>query len=204
MGIQSMLRRAMSHPREIVPGIVSMVTRLRVRRVERDGVRYFEYGGELYPEYLHRGNAASFIRKTAQEYCRGRGIDVGANAWALPGSIPIDEGETENALRLDRFAAGSLDYVFSSHCLEHIAPWQEALRLWISKLKRGGILFLYLPHESNLLWRPGGPWVGARHKWSPTWQAIVPFLEAEGMEVVEFNRERDDYWSFHIVAKRKG
>jgi len=201
--IHAVIRRAISHPGEIVPGIVCMVTRRRVRRVERNGSWFFEYRGELYPEYLHRGNAASFIQEKAQAYCQGRGIDIGANEWPFPGAIAIDEGETENALRLDRFAPASLDYVFSSHCLEHVTQWHDALRLWISKLKVGGVLFLYLPHESNLLWRPGGPWVGARHKWSPRWQTIVPFLEAEGMETVEYNPGRDDYWSFHIVAKRK-
>lgn len=202
MRIVDILRRALRHPDEIVPGIICVFTRRRVKRVESNGAVFFEYRGERYPEYLWGGNAAAHILETAQRYCRGSGIDVGANQWPFPGATPVDDSVGQHALRLDRFDDGSLDFVFSSHCLEHIARWQDALRLWIRKLKPGGILFLYLPHASNLLWRPGGPWVGGTHKWTPTWQELNPFLEQCGMEIVEFNADRDDYWSFHIVARR--
>ena len=154
-------QRALRHPDEIWPALVSAVRRRAVRTVERQGERFYAYKGVLYPAYLHEGNAAAFIQDTALTYCIGRGIDVGANEWPLPGAEAIDDTASENALKLDRFEDGSLDFVFSSHCLEHIAEWQGALALWVGKLKPGGILFLYLPHESMKLWRPGEAWVGA-------------------------------------------
>ena len=45
------------------------------------------------------------------------------------------------------FGAGSMDYVFSSHCLEHIENDWQALREWWRVLKSGGYLVLYLPHR---------------------------------------------------------
>jgi predicted SAM-dependent methyltransferase len=92
--------------------------------------------------------------------------------------------------------------VFSSHCLEHLSRWQDALRLWVRKLKPGGILFLYLPHESMKMWRRCGPWVGLGHQWIPTHEVVVRFLGDLGLEIVEFNPGRDSYWSFHVVGRR--
>ncbi len=97
---------------------------------------------------------------------------------------------------------GKYDYIFSSHTLEHLDRWQEALSLWISKLRINGIVFLYLPHESMRLWEPGGPWVGDAHKWVPTCNIITAFLANKGLQIIESNSGRDVFWSFHIVAKK--
>jgi SAM-dependent methyltransferase len=195
-------QRALRHPDEIWPALVCALRRRAVREVEHHGERFYAYRGELYPAYLHEGNAAAFIRDTALKYCQGQGIDVGANEWCFPGAEPIDDSPDENALKLGRFQDESLDFVFSSHCLEHIAQWKQALDLWIQKLKPGGVLFLYLPHESMLLWRPGGPWVGGAHKWSPTRDAITPHLASRGLDIIEASPGRDAYWSFHICARK--
>jgi len=55
----------------------------------------------------------------------------------------------------------NLDYIVSSHCLEHLENWVDVLDYWYSKLKIGGILFLYLPDYSQLYWRP---WNNRKHK----------------------------------------
>jgi SAM-dependent methyltransferase len=151
---------------------------------------------------LSKGNAQGFIREKALSYCRGKGLDVGASEWPLPGAIPVQQERHQNALALDDFDDHSLDYVFSSHCLEHLERWQDALEHWIRKLKPSGILFLYLPHEDMELWRPGAPWGGNSHKWQPTHGVLVPFLEQHGMEVLEYNPGHDDFWSFHVAARR--
>ncbi|HLQ67215.1 MAG TPA: methyltransferase domain-containing protein [Candidatus Limnocylindrales bacterium] len=175
-----------------------------MRRVEVSGDTYFYYRGVSYPEHLNRGNACSHIAARALTYCRGRGIDVGASDWPLPGSIPVRDEPHQNAYKLDDFPDASLDFVFSSHCLEHLEHWQKALRLWIRKIKPGGILFLYLPHESMKLWRKCGPWVGLGHQWIPTSGTILSFLEQNNLGIVDYNPGRDDYWSFHLCARRPG
>ena len=179
-----------------------LLRRSQVKRIEKDGKVFYKYRGFPYPGYLKKGNAVSFILDKTKQYCRGRGIDVGADRWSLPGAIPVQNEKHQNAYKLDNFPDSSLDYVFSSHCLEHLDRWQYALRLWIEKLRINGILFLYLPHESMPLWHPGGAWVNDAHKWIPTYEIVNNFLIDNGVEVIEYNPQKDKYWSFHIVAKK--
>ncbi|HZE18902.1 MAG TPA: methyltransferase domain-containing protein [Candidatus Angelobacter sp.] len=193
---------AVTDPRRLSCYLRWQWNRRFVRRVELPTGVFHHYRGRAYPDYLNSGDACSFVRERALVHCTGSGLDIGADAWPLPGSIPIREGEHQNAYRLDAFPDGSLDFVFSSHCLEHLRHWPGALRLWIRKLKPGGRLFLYLPHPSMLLWRRAGPWVGLRHEWIPTWAVLVPFLERNGIEVMEYDKEHDTYWSFSIVGRR--
>jgi SAM-dependent methyltransferase len=196
------LKKAAQQPERIVPHCLALLKRVQVKRVQHEGEWYYRYKGKLYPAFLHEGNAGSRIHETAKQYCHGDGIDVGANVWPFPGATPIDNSPEQNAHKLDRIADGSLDYVFSSHCLEHLDDWQGALRLWLQKLKPGGTLFLYLPHESMRLWNPGSPWVADLHRWQPTHEVVVPFLEREGLDVLDFNADKDEYWSFHVVARK--
>ena len=195
--------KALIYPDLIWPYFVKMF-RHRVSRVVKDGKGYYEYMGELYPECLKKGEASSWISDKALKYCSGRGIDVGAGKWPLPGAIPVQDQPHQNAYRLDNFTDGSLDFVFSSHCLEHLENWPEALALWSRKLRPGGVMFLYLPHESMLLWRPGAPWVKQAHRWIPTAEAVSSLLESNSLEITERGPEKDDFWSFYIVANKRG
>ena len=193
---------ALADPRRLTCYLRWQINRRFVREVTLPTGVHYAYRGDLYPDYLNHGDACSFIREKALRYCSGVGIDVGAGEWPLPGAIPVREEKHQNAYALDAFPDASLDFVFSSHCLEHLRHWDEALRLWIRKLKPGGRLFLYLPHESMKLWRRAGPWVGLRHEWIPSWEVLVPFLNRHGVEVVELDRGKDSYWSFFIAGSR--
>jgi len=173
-----------------------------VKRVERDGQIFHEYQGELFPDHLMHGNAQSFIADKAKQFCSGSGIDVGADRWPFSNARPVRNLPHENAYRMDDIPDASLDYVFSSHCLEHLDRWRDALRLWIRKLRAGGTLFLYLPHKSMKLWNPGSPCVLDGHVWQPDIETLLPFLQSEGMEILDHNPDRDHYWSFHIAARR--
>ncbi|HUI30972.1 MAG TPA: methyltransferase domain-containing protein [Candidatus Acidoferrales bacterium] len=191
------------HPSKVISYLAWRINCLFLTRVTLNGEIYHKYRGELYPDYLNHGNARSSITDLALKWCVGKGIDVGADEWPLPGAIPIQNDPKQNAYKLDFLDDGSLDYVFSSHCLEHLENWQDALRLWIRKLKLGGILFLYLPHKSMRLWNPRGPWVSSMHKWKPSIEVLLPFLKSNHIEVINYNSGRDAYWSFHIIGKRK-
>ena len=172
-----------------------------MKKVIKNEEVFLKYKGELYPEYLFKKKASAYIKDKALLYCNGAGIDIGAGAWPLAGAHAIENVSEENAYKLDKFLDSSLDFVFSSHCLEHLEHWQGALKLWIQKLKPGGTLFLYLPHESMIMWRPWEVF-GLQHVWSPTWQILNPFLETHGLEIVDYEPKRDRYWSFYIIAKK--
>lgn len=45
------------------------------------------------------------------------------------------------------FGTNKFEYVYSSHCLEHIGDTVGTLKQWISLLRDGGIIVLYLPHK---------------------------------------------------------
>ena len=197
------LKEIIKDPRCYHLFIIAVLRRFQLKKVTKDNKIFFRYRGELYPEYLNHGNAILYIREKALNFCKGKGIDIGAGNWPLPGAIPVQNDTNLNAYNLDPISDSSQDFIFSSHCLEHLYDWQNVLTLWTSKIKKGGVLFLYLPHKSMKLWHPGGPWVGGHHKWQPTTEAIIPFLEKNNMKIMDCNKERDVYWSFHIVAEKQ-
>ena len=114
-----------------------------------------------YPQFQSEGNAAQFAIPYAKKICQGIGYDIGCmkECWAFPGSIPIDLkiNDEYHALNLPK---SNVDYIFSSHCLEHISNWVEVMDYWHKILKIGGVLFLYLPDYSQTYWRP---WNNRKH-----------------------------------------
>lgn len=165
----------------------------------------WEYEGKFYPDYITVGGACHVIFPTALKYCRGHGADVGAGFWPLPGSTPIDLSRGPGAGKtLDDIPDASLDYLFSSHCLEHIDAWEPALRTWLGKLKPGGVVFLYLPHPTCGIWRPGSPVVGDGHKWAPTPEIVAEALARLGATVVARDDGPDAMYSFHVCARVGG
>jgi len=121
------------------------------------------FNNKSYPAFQASGNAAQFALPYANLLCKGRGYDIGCNRveWSLPGSIPIDPliNPQFHASRLPE--ADKVDYIFSSHCLEHVTgDWYGVLHYWCSNIKPGGTLFLYLPDYSQEYWRP---WNNRKH-----------------------------------------
>lgn len=119
-----------------------------------------------YPAFQSKGNAAQFCRPFAQQVCRGTGYDIGGNRpqW---GFVDVD---MIPALIIDPLYSSvydaynlpdtKVDYIHSSHCLEHLPNWVQALDYWRTKLHKGGTLFLYLPDYSQTYWRP---WHNTKH-----------------------------------------
>lgn len=118
-------------------------------------INILEYKGDIYPKFQASGFAARFIFPFANEVCKGVGFDIGCSKkeWAYPDSIPIDISfdDEYHALNLPFIA---VDYIFSSHCLEHVDNWVEVLNYWNNRIIPKGILFLYLPHRSQKYWLP--------------------------------------------------
>ncbi|MGC8490398.1 MAG: hypothetical protein ACP5SH_01555 [Syntrophobacteraceae bacterium] len=160
------------------------------------------FDGEFYPDYLTVGGASFAIRRNALKWCKGMGVDIGAGLWPLPGAIPVDIANgpgVDNCL--ENIVDGSQDFVFSSHCLEHIAEWQGTLTTWIHKVHKGGFIFLYLPHPTCKLWLPDNPAMAGHHKWSPTPDVIKEAFEERGLTVVDSDDGPDHYFSFYVCGR---
>lgn len=157
------------------------------------------YKGKNYPHFQAEGNASQFAIPFAKHFCSGVGYDIGCNRleWAFPGAKPIDLlfDDEWDAYNLPE---GSVDYIYSSHCLEHLQDWVGALDYWTSKLKRGGILFLYLPHYNQEYWRP---WNNTKHihMFSPE---ILRDYMTDRKYVNIFNSDRDLNDSFMVVGEK--
>jgi len=124
-------------------------------------VKTIEYGGLIYPAFQAEGNAAQFAIPFAKHLCKGEGLDIGCmkEEWAFPGAIPIDL-DFDDEWHAMNLPDKKYDYIFSSHCLEHINDWVGTLDYWGEHLKENGVMFVYMPHYTQTYWRP---WNNRKH-----------------------------------------
>lgn len=158
----------------------------------------FTYKDKLYPDYIRHGNACHFCMPFAEKFCVGNGLDVGGwseYGWVYPGArvVNLDIDDKYDAHHLPE---GEYDYIFSSHTLEHLDDYIGALDHWKTRLRPGGVLFLYLPHPDMEYWRPENN-RKHRHIFHP--KDVVKTLEGLGYENI-LASERDLYWAFTVVA----
>jgi len=155
--------------------------------------------GNPTPRYLNEGNARQGILGKALQHCKGHGIDVGSNQWPFPGALACD---VQN--RDEQFAKGPFDFVFSSHCLEHITNWQDEIKLWDKSLHKGGSLFLFVPHPCFKPWHPEGDWVkGGWHVWPPEPVNLAQWISQNtSIEVQEYS-VYPMYGSFWLLGVKR-
>lgn len=153
----------------------------------------FEYRGKRYPDLVKHGGASVYVAPIALQFCKGRGLDVGAGKWPLPGAIAVDIKDGGDAMELPH---GPFDFVFSSHCLEHLVDPVSALEHWRSRIRAGGVLFLYLPHADMVYWRPQHCRKHL-HSWTP--QQMAEIVEDIGFSDV-IHSERDLAYGFSVVG----
>ena len=158
-----------------------------------------EYKNKLYPKMQSLGHASQFAIPYALHFCKGRGYDIGCKKleWSLPGSIPVDI-VFDDPWEAYNLPDELVDYIFSSHCLEHLDNWLQALEYWTGKIKVGGCLFLYLPDYNQEYWRP---WNNRKHKHVLTLEIVYDYMMHLGFEnIFVGNRDLND--SFMIVGKK--
>jgi predicted SAM-dependent methyltransferase len=162
-------------------------------------MKLIEYKNNKYPYFQSIGNSAQFIIPFAKYFCEGVGYDIGCGKkeWALPNAIPIDEkfNDSYTALNLPK---QNVDFIFSSHCLEHIDDWVSVMDYWYDTLREGGILFLYLPHYDQVYWRV---WNNRKHKHNFTSAIILDYMKNKGYKNI-FIGEKDLNYSFAIVGEK--
>ncbi|MDY7576937.1 methyltransferase domain-containing protein [Herbaspirillum sp. RTI4] len=89
-------------------------------------------------------------------YFVGRGIDIGgapdplaqhAGLFPRMGEVRTWDLPDGDAQGMQGIADESLDFVYSSHCLEHMVDVRQALKNWLRILKPGGYLIVTVPDE---------------------------------------------------------
>ena len=161
-------------------------------------IEIISYKNKKYPKFQSEGNAAQFAIPYAKHVCKGYGVDIGPmkEEWSFPGSNIVEP--IINKYNAIDFPYKDLDYVFSSHCLEHIHDWVSALDYWTNKLKTGGVLFLYLPDYSQEYWRP---WNNRKHLNIFSSSIIYDYMESNKYIKI-FKSEVDLNNSFMIFGEK--
>jgi len=105
-----------------------------------------------------QGNEAAKVKYDIVRWTRGVGLDLGCGPFkAWPHFIGVDNGHhwgtrgadiaIPDAANLSMFASNFMNFVFSSHLLEHMVDAKAALKEWFRVIKVGGHLVLYVPHK---------------------------------------------------------
>lgn len=87
------------------------------------------------------------LKEGFYKYCAGRGLDIGCGATPITSLCERWDIEDGDAQLLEGIHYSMFDWIYSSHCLEHLASPAAALRRWWEVLKPGGYLLLAVPDE---------------------------------------------------------
>jgi len=166
------------------------------------------------------GNEAFKIRWELPKWTRGRGLDLGSGVaktyqhWisvdncadeALFGAHITPDVKIKTCEKLDVFASQSMDFVFSSHLLEHI-PYEnvkDTLKEWMRVIKPKGYLVLYLPDEDAYP-KVGEPGANPDHKWNVNRAKVLDAMP-DGFDLVDYQvRHEDREYSLFFVFQKTG
>lgn len=145
-------------------------------------IETIDYKNNVYPKFQSVGFASQFAFPFAKHVCKGKGYDIGCmkKEWSFPGSTPIDLS-FQDGFHATNLPEIGVDYIFSSHCLEHINDWVSVMDYWYNALNNEGVLFLYLPDYSQNYWRP---WNNRKHLNILTPQIIRDYMEDRGYKKI--------------------
>lgn len=163
-------------------------------------IETINYKGQEYPKFQTIGHASQFILPYVKQICTGTGYDIGCmkKEWSLENSIPIDIS-FNNGFHALNLPQKNVDYIFSSHCLEHIHDWVRVLDYWTENLKNEGVLFLYLPDYSQQYWRP---WNNKKHVNILSSTIINDYMVHAGYRKI-FTSSVDLYNSFAVFGEKE-
>jgi predicted SAM-dependent methyltransferase len=170
------------------------------QKLNRMSLACIEFKGQEYLAFQSKGNAAQFALPFAKHICKGIGYDIGYSKpeWKLVDAIGIDLSDEKDLYHADNLPKENVDFIFSSHCLEHTPKWATTLQYWIDHVKTDGVIFLYLPDVSQKYWRP---WSNLKHNHVLTPQIVKMFFDDNERTKKLFVSEVDLNNSFMVVVQ---
>lgn len=164
------------------------------------------------------GNETGKILWETVQYTRGQGLDLGCGPDKIwPHAIGVDNYTATAQFgiqmrpdvvsacdKLPVFGSASMDWVYSSHLLEHLEDTASALKEWWRIVKPNGYLILYLPHK-GLYPNIGTEGANPDHKHDFMPQDIVDIMKDVGSWDLVRNEDRaeDREYSFFQVYKKR-
>lgn len=103
---------------------------------------YQHYEGETTKSHNRRIREGFF-----EKYCNGEGFDIGYGGDIITPDCSGWDMRNGDAQYLSGIEDESFDFVYSSHCLEHMYDVRIALKNWFRVVRRGGYLLLAIPHR---------------------------------------------------------
>ncbi len=139
-----------------------------------------------------------------RKYLKGEGIDIGGEPDPLvieAGTVQVWDKPDGNAQFLATVYNNSYDFVYSSHCLEHMENVELALNNWTRVLRPGGHLYVVVPdylvyekatwpsmfnchHRQSFSLDMNRKLVGRSNHWKLP-QDVEGILKRNGMKLVE-------------------
>lgn len=193
-----------------------------------------------------QGNESGKIKWEIVRYTRGRGLDLGCGMQkTFPHFVGVDSGKdtalfghhinpdvrVETAAELPMFASGSMDFVFSSHLLEHFPlvaqnpeDWPvtaramakrfrlemktalQALTEWMRVIKMGGYLVLYVPDEDEYP-KVGEEGANPDHCFNVNYDTVIGLMKKVGCgwDLIDFQKRNAEHeYSLYFVFKKAG
>ena len=169
-----------------------------------------------FPKYSGGGEVDK-CRDRLSKYCKGDGLDIGCGGTnsdirfyqenkIVPTAIGVDLYKTNLTGKADNlywFKDGCLDYVFSSHLLEHLDDPHAALLEWLRVLKSGGYIVMYLPLQ-GVYPNVGEKGANRDHKYNLDPDIILDWLKgfpSHQIVCVQEVTNMDEY-SFDMVIRK--
>jgi SAM-dependent methyltransferase len=137
----------------------------------------------------------SFDQRFTARYFVGEGIDIGAGSDSIASYAPLFPQAKSirawdladgDAMLMASLADASVDFVHSSHCLEHLEDPYVALAHWIRICRPGGHLVVVVPEEDLYeqgvfpsTFNPTHRWtftISKRESWSPRSVNLIDLL----------------------------
>lgn len=87
------------------------------------------------------------------KYMSGVGLDIGGTGYIdnvlpiLPGATIVDLDYPNYDGQTLPFDTNSQDYIYTSHCLEHITDYKNAIKEWHRVTKENGFIVISVPHK---------------------------------------------------------